>query len=330
MSAGQTRRSPVPGSKPGRLVHLPLPLFAAPLGVGGVGLGWREAARYLGAPAFIGETLIALAGALWVMLVFLHVTRAVRHPGALASDLRHPVRSAFAGAASIGLMIVSGGLAPYAFDLACGLWLVAVTLHVAIGVWMVRGLLVSARDTSALSPPLLIPLVGNVLAPSFGVALGYETLSWVLFGVGALLWAMVQPLILQRIILGPKMPVRLQPTLVILLAPPAVGALALARLTHGFGPGPLILLGLGAFLALVFATLVPVFARMPFALSWWAWTFPTAAFAMSTLAFANDHPHPAARAAAWALLLLASAIVTLVAGLTVREIWAGRLLQPET
>lgn len=329
MSAAQTLTPPDPGPAPGRLVHLPLALFAAPMGLGGIGLAWREAGRYLGAPVFIGEALIALACLVWGLLVALHVTRALRHPRALAADLGHPVRSAFAGAASIGLMIVSGGLTPYAVEVACGVWLVAVMLHVGIGAWMVRGLLIQPREASALSPPLLIPLVGNVLAPAFGVALGFETLGWVLFGLGALLWVMVQPLILSRIILGPKMPIRLQPTLVILLAPPAAGALALARLTHGFGPGPLVLLGLGAFFALVFATLVPVFARMPFALSWWAWTFPTAAFAMSTLAFANDHPHSAWTLAAWALLMVSSAIVALVAAMTLREAWSGRLLQPE-
>ena len=329
MSSAETVTPAAPPASAARLVHLPLALFAAPMGIGGIGLAWREAARHLGAPAFIGEVLIALACALWVLLVALHVTRALRHPGALAADLSHPVRSAFAGAGSIGLMIVAGGLTPYAFEVAGWIWLVAVALHVGIGAWMVRGLLISPRESTALSPPLLIPLVGNVLAPAFGAGLGYETLGWVLFGLGALLWVLVQPLILSRIILGPKLPIRLQPTLVILLAPPAAAALALARLTHGFGPGPLILLGLGAFFALVFATLVPVFARMPFALSWWAWTFPTAAFALSVLAFANDHPHGAWRVAAWGLLLASSCIVALVSGMTLREAVAGRLLQPE-
>jgi tellurite resistance protein len=44
------------------LHHLPLPLFAAPMGIGGLGLAWRQAAHGLGAPAAIGEALLLAAG----------------------------------------------------------------------------------------------------------------------------------------------------------------------------------------------------------------------------------------------------------------------------
>ena len=50
----------------------------------------------------------------------------LRHPAALAADLRHPIRSAFAGAVTIGLMIMAGGLMPYARGAAEALWLAAV------------------------------------------------------------------------------------------------------------------------------------------------------------------------------------------------------------
>jgi tellurite resistance protein len=40
------------------LAHLPLARFSAPMGVGGLGLAWREAGRGLGAPALVGEGLL--------------------------------------------------------------------------------------------------------------------------------------------------------------------------------------------------------------------------------------------------------------------------------
>jgi tellurite resistance protein len=159
--------------------------------------------------------------------------------------------------------------------------------------------------------------------------MGYETLCWVLLGIGGLLWVMIQPLILGRILTGPAMPDRMRLALTILIAPPAVGAIALANLTHGFGPGPLILLGLAAFIAAVMATLVGQFARVPFSLAWWGWTFPTAAFAMSMLALGQAYPLGWVLLLGWLALLGASAILVRVSVATLHAARAGHLLQPD-
>lgn len=316
----------IPGE---RLRHLPLALFAAPMGLGGLGLAWREAAHVLGAPALVGEALLLLAGLVWLGVAGLHAVRLARHPEALAADLAHPIRAAFAGAVTIGLMLLAGGLLPYARGAAQAVWLVAVAGHVLIAAWTVRGLLRAPREAASLAPPMLIPLVGNILAPVIGAKLGFEALSWMMFGLGALLWAMLQPILLARLVTGPALPPRLRPTLVILLAPPSVGALALAGLGGGFGPGPLALLGLAAFLALVLASFAAEFAKLPFAMSWWGWTFPTAAFAAAALAAGRAHPAAWQAPLLWLLLLAASAILALVAAATLRAAAQGHLLQPE-
>jgi len=313
----------------GGLVHLPLPLFAAPMGIGGLGLAWREAGHALGAPAIVGELLLVLAGLVWLLVAGLHVVRALRHPQALAGDLKHPIRSAFAGAVTIGLMIVAGGFVPYARDVAAGLWLVAVAAHLAIGIWTVRGLLIAPREAATLMPPLVIPLVGNILAPVIGAKLGFGDLSWALFGLGALLWVLIQPSILHRIATGPAMPDRMKPTLVILLAPPAVGAVALANLTQGFGAAVTAIYGLAAFVAAVLVSLAPILRRIPFAMSWWGTTFPSAAFSVATSGFVAAHPVAGGAAVAWAVLLVATVVVTLVSVKTLKAAASGHLLQPE-
>lgn len=318
-----------PHSTSGGFAHLPLPLFAVPMGIGGLGLAWREAGHTLGAPVAVGEALLALTGLFWLLIAGLHIARSLRHPEMLAADLKHPIRSAFVGAVTIGAMIVAGGLIPHAPGLASGLWLVAVVFHLGIGVWTVRGLLTAPREAATLTPPLLIPLVGNILAPVFGAKLGYTDLSWVLFGLGSLLWVLVQPSIINRIATGPTMPDRLRPTLVILLAPPAVGSLALANLTGGFGPAASAVFGLAAFFAAVLLTLTPIFLRIPFAMSWWGYTFPSAAFAVATVAFGHGHPSTAMTIVSWTVLALATAIVTTVTAVTLRAAARGELLLPE-
>lgn len=228
----------------------------------------------LGAPTAIGEGLMLATGVFWCIIFIGHALRVLRHPEVLFSDLKHPIRSAFAGGLSIGLMIIAGGFAPYATDLAAVIWGVAVVIHLTIGAYIVRSLLVSPREAATLTPPLLLPLVGNVLAPVIGAKLGFITVSWMLFGLGALLWVIVQPLILYRISTGPILPVKMWPTLVILLAPPAVGSLALALLTDGFGPGPLAIYGYAVLVAAVMLLMVSRFRSIPFAMSWWGLYLP--------------------------------------------------------
>jgi len=311
------------------LAHLPLALFSVPMGVGGLGVAWREAGHGLGAPALVGEALLLTAAVLWLLILALHLSRLLRHPAALAADLAHPIRSAFAGAVTIGMMLIAGALLPYLRGVANVVWLLAVAGQIGIAAWTVHGLLRAPREAATLTPPLLIPLVGNILAPIVGVKLGYEALSWLMFGVGALLWVMLQPPLLGRLITGPPLPPRLHPTLAILLAPPAVGSVALASLTGGFGHGPLALFGLAVLLAVVLVSMVGDFARVAFAMSWWGWTFPAAVFALAAQDAAHAWPAAWQTPMLWLLLLAASGIVALVSAGTLRAAQQGHLLRPE-
>lgn len=312
-----------------RLAHLPLALFAAPMGVGGLGLAWREAHRQLGAPAAAGEALLVVAGLLWLLLAVLHAVRALRHPDVVRADLEHPVRSAYTGAIGIGLLIVCGALLPYSAAVARPLWLLAVVLQTLAGLWIMRVLLRTPRDAAALTPALLIPMVGSIVAPIPGVGLGFVALSWMLFGAGAMLWAVLQPLLIGRLASGPELPLRLRPSLVILLAPPAVGSLALWQLTGGFGPAPTALLGFAVLVALVLASLWREILAAPFSLAWWAVTFPAAAFTTALLVYFRHVPASWSPALLWPMLIGLTAVVATVAIRTLRAATAGQLLRPE-
>jgi tellurite resistance protein len=261
------------------LEHLPFPLLAMPMGTGGVGLAWRQAQASFGAPAAIGEALLAFTTLLWIAVVALHLLRALRHPAAVAAEARHPVRVAFLAAPTIGLMIVSAFAYRHAPALGAVLWGAAVALHLCVAMLLLRRILSGVGEIAMLAPPLMIPLVGNILAPVFGAPMGFLPLSWMMFGIGLVLWLAVLPLLLHRLIAGPALPPLLKPTLCILLAPPAVAALALVALT-GETQGPaMIFTGVALLVAAVLLSLAGDFAKVPFNLGWWGVTFPTAAFA---------------------------------------------------
>jgi len=182
---------PPPVAQRPSLEHLPLALLAMPMGVGGVGLAWRQAAIALGVPAAIGEALLGLTTLVWVAVVALQLLRARRHPSAFAAELRHPVRAAFIAAPTVGLMIVAAFAWRHAPQLGAVLWGGAVALHLGVAMLLLRRILSGGGEASMLAPPLLIPLVGNILAPVFGAPMGFLPLSWMMFGIGLVLWLAV-------------------------------------------------------------------------------------------------------------------------------------------
>lgn len=296
------------------LAHFPLPLLAVPLGLGGLGLAWREVWSLP-----VSEVVLALMVLAWLLILGLHLARAVRHREAALADWRNPMRCGFVGAASIGMMLTAAALTPYLPGFARGLLLLAITLHLGVGLVLLARVLRGEGSHAMLVPPLMIPLVGNVLAPVFCAPLGLPMLGWMLFGVGMLLWLAVQPLLLGRLFEAP-LPPPLRPSLAILLAPSAVGALAVEAL-GGPQPAFLALYGLAAF---TFALLLVVLRHMlgaGFTLGYWGLTFPLAAFTAATM-----------KVAPWwiwlGMLGLSTLVIGAIALATLRLALRGALLRP--
>ncbi len=313
---------PVPAAPPG-LAHLPLPLLVLPMGLGGVGLAWREAAAVLGAPAVVGEALLLLTALVWLLVVGSQVLRALRYPDAMRAELRHPVRVAFAAAPTVGLMILAGAIWPYAPRFGAGLWGVAIALHLVVAMLLLRRMLAGRGEVAMLAPPLLIPFVGNILAPVFGARMGFADASWMMFGVGVLLWLAILPLLLHRLVAGPPLPLAMRPSLAIFIAPPAVGALAVVALTGQTHGVALAFVGVGLLVAAAVLSLAGELARVPFGLSWWGVTFPSAAFAIMLMGL-GFHP-----VFGWLALALTTALTGWVAWRTLRAAQAGAFLRPE-
>ena len=305
------------------LEHLPLSLLAMPMGTGGVGLAWRQAHVALGWPAMPGEVVLALTALLWVAVVALQALRLQRHPAAVLAELRHPVRVAFVGAPTIGLMIVSAFVFPYAPSLGGALWATAVVVHLLLAMLVLRRVLAGRADPAMLVPPLLIPLVGNIVAPVLGAPMGFLGASWMMFGVGFTLWIAVLPLLLYRLFAGPALPASLRPTLVILLAPPALAGLAVVALTGQAGGPALALAGIAMLVAAVLLSLAAELARAPFGLPWWGTTFPTSVFA--SMLMVQGFP-------AWlsgSALAVSTALTGWVAWGTARAALGGVFYRPE-
>ncbi len=314
----------------GWLAHVQVSLFAVTMGLGGLGLAWRAADRVLGWPGVIGEAILILAALCFAAVAALYAAKFLRHRAAVAAEFADPLRMNFFAAASIGLLLLADAAIPYARPVAEGLWILGAALHLILAISVVRCWVTRDYAIHHASPAWFIPVVGNIVVPLAGVQLGHVEISWFFFAIGLVFWIVLFAILLYRIVFHDPIPTRALPTLFILLAPPALGFSAWDRLSGGgLDSAGRVLFYVALFLVLFLVSMAPRFLKVPFALSWWAYTFPSAAMASACLSFHELMATPATGALAGVALIASSAIIALVAAATLGALLSGRLFLPD-
>jgi len=285
------------------------------MGLAGLGLTARAAAPLFPgvfrAPSYFTEPWIAAAAIALLILTILYLWKIVRCPSAVKEDFTNPGLLGFCGALPVGISLVAGGLAPYVPAFAAALWWLGCALLLAFQVWALSRLLGGGIELARMNAGWLIILVGGIVVPGPGIALGEAGAARIFFGISASVAPLLMALLLYRAAFAAPLAEALRPTWFILLVPPSLiyaNGLALYR---DFEP----LENLFYFdLALALALLVYArrFARWPFGPPWWAFTFPLDALAYAAVHFAQSHPGGAWRTVAGAALLLATFFVSLV------------------
>ena len=181
-----------------------------------------------------------------------------------------------------------------------------------------------------LSPAWFIPAVANVIVPLGGVHLGQTEIAWYFFSVGIVFWVILLTLVFNRLIFHDPLPGKLRPTLVILIAPPSVTFLGWAELNGGqIDAFAHVLINIGLFFAAVVAVQVPALLRLPFAMSFWALSFPLAALSTATFRHAALGGADVFHAVGLVALILLILTVLALGVRTLRAALAGEICQPE-
>ncbi|MBK6870229.1 MAG: SLAC1 anion channel family protein [Kineosporiaceae bacterium] len=335
--AGGPASAPTSSTAPPHgLPYLPVTLFASVMGIGGLSLAWRRAARVWQVPAWPAESLFWLASAAFVVVAIAYVAKWVRYPAAARAELRHPIRMAFVPTITIALLILATAGQDLVPQLARVAWWVGAVGHLALTIavlsaWFGR----PDIGLTQVTPAWFIPIVGNVVTPLAAPALGSIDLAWFAFGVGLVFWIALLPLLLVRVLVhSDPLPQKLLPTLAIFAAPPAVAGLSWGVLTGGSGepsadPIGMILYSATIMFVLLVLAQVGRLRRLPFAMPWWAYTFPSAAAAASAIAMASTRPALVFDVVAVLLLALATVVVAGVTAATVVAALQRRICLPE-
>lgn len=328
-----TESPTIPNTPPPPLKLLGPQWFATVMGLAGLALAWAAALPNMGPAAeWMARGIGAVAALLFLVLLALFSRRGQLYPEALNADLLHPVRHAFIATLPVSLILLATlGTALFGASVVwASLWLIACLLQFAVTVWVLsrwwRGNNIGGFQWPGITPVLIIPVVGNVLAPLAGITLGQHEWAAVQFGVGAFLWPLVMALIFARIGVQGLWPDRLLPTGFITVAPPAVIGLALLRF-EAAPPWAQGCWGIALFFLLWAAQVLRPMLAQPFSMAWWALSFPLAAFAALTLRLAPTG-QPFAFLA-MPVLALATLVIAALCLWTVRGLQKGTLLVPE-
>ncbi len=319
------------------LEHLFPAWFALVMGWTGLALAWLRGADLLGEMA-LGLAWVAggCAALIFGLLCLASVWRLQRHAHAVRKDLQHPIRHAFMATFPVSVILLAAlGAALFQhidplLDLALAwFWCAGSVLEFVATVWVISRWLrpqdAGGLQWPTLTPALFIPVVGNVLAPLGGVPLGFESWATAQFGIGLLLWPILQTLLFVRWGQAGPLPAKLSPTLFISVAPPSAVGLSLWVMQ---APVQLVWAAWGMalfFLALTLTQLAAMRAQ-PFGMSFWGLSFPLAAFSALTLRLAGTPEGAWLQLPALGMLALTSLVILGLSLGTWRGLRNGSLL----
>lgn len=187
----------------------------------------------------------------------------------------------FTALAVIVPMLLGVALAPHARTAGEVVYAVGLVLTVLLGSWLTGWWIRADTQLAQWHPGYFLPTVaGGLIAAGGSAALGWRTLSHVMFGYGLVCWLVLGSIILVRLFTQPMLPPPLLPTIAIEIAPPVVAGNAWFAINGSrLGLGAELLAGYAVLMALVQIATVGTYRRAPFGPGFWAFAFSSASYA---------------------------------------------------
>ena len=263
-----------------RIANFPIMFFAVTMGLGGLSLGYKAINEVFEISNFIFEILRFFTLGIFSIISLFYVTKFLKFPQSCKAEFSHPIKINFFAAFPISLLLLSilfkedGGIfysAIFCVGVAIQTFL---TLYI-VSFWIKNNMLIQHSN-----PAWFIPIVGNLIV--ILAAKENSQFLWYYFSVGLFFYIVLFSIIFYRIIFHDQLAQKFIPTLFIMIAPPAIAFLDYIKLGGNFDFTAQIFLNLTIFFVLLIFFMFKSFFGLKFFLSWWAFTFPTAA---ATIAF---------------------------------------------
>lgn len=266
-----------------RLKFFPIMMFAIVMGMSGLTIMYQKAGQWLGFPLIVGNTLMWITGALFLVVAGLYLTKWVRYPAMVKKEYSHPVRINFFAAVSISMLMLAIIFKEHYETISAIFWYPGAALHFYLTLYTISFWINHNQELDHSNPAWFIPIVGNVLAPIAGVGFAHEGILLYFFSTGMFFWAVLFAILLNRIIFHNQLAAKFMPTMFILIAPPAVGFIAYVKMFEHMDVFAASLFNLALFFTLLIGFMYKNFVKIKFFISWWAFVFPLAAMSIASM-----------------------------------------------
>lgn len=299
--------------------HLPVAFFGSVMGLTGLSIAWRLAHQHFATPEWIADAVAVLAILAFVSVSAGYGIKIATAPEKVTAEFKHPIAGNLFGTFFISLLLLPILIAPVNMLAARVIWGLAAGAMLVFSWIIVNRWMGSRQQVEHATPAWIVPVVGlldvPLAVPSLNLAEVHGLMVFAL-AVGLFFAIPLFTLIFSRLIFEAPLPDVLKPSLLILVAPFAVGFSAYTTTAGEIDLFASALYMLTLFLlAVLLRQLANLLRCCPFRVSWWAVSFPLAASAAAALRYAGAYRGWVADAIAVALL--ASATVA-IAGLTIR------------
>jgi len=302
------------------LQYFPITMFATTMGLSGLTLVSHKMEWLLGSNGVVFQALAHITLVVYILILATYTLKSLKYPQAVLKDWSHPIKISFFPAASISLLLLGAAFFPLNERLSFFLWATGTFFQFFLSMSVILSWINHERyEVVHSTPAWFIPAVGNIIVPLVGVHHAPTELSWFFFAWGLLFWVILLVLVMNRLMFHNPLPEKLLPTLFIMLAPPSIGFVSYMQLTGELDIFARLIYYWAAFFFLLLTSQAYRMVRIKFAMSWWAYTFPLAAFTSATTIMGQQTELVFFHYAAQTIYILTFAIIS---ALTLRTIIA--------
>ncbi|MCR1810578.1 SLAC1 anion channel family protein [Sulfurospirillum sp. hDNRA2] len=312
-----------------RIKFFPIMMYAIVMGMSGLTIMYQKAALWLSMSAWIGTVLMGISTLLFCVITLIYALKYLKYAPAVQKEFSHPIRLNFFAAISISMLMLAIVYKEVYPPVAALFWYPGTVLHFYLTMYTVSFWINRNQELEHSNPAWFIPIVGNLLVPVGGVGFASHGILMYFFSCGLFFWIVLFAILLNRIIFHHQLVVKFMPTMFILIAPPAVGFIAYFKMYGTIDAFATILFNLALFFTLLLAFMYKNFVKIKFFISWWAFVFPLAAMAISTMLMYHETKDVVLRGLSYAMVAVTSVVIAVVAYQTVLHIKRGEICVQE-
>lgn len=321
--------TPTTATREGTLSYLPVALFGAVMGLTGLSSAWKFAGSLYGVPSWIAGFFAAMAILAFLLVGTGYGIKAATGFNAVKAEFQHPIAGNLFGTLFISLLLIPNQISAYNLSVARWMWAIG-ALGMILFAWVIISRWLGQQQQPAhATPAWIIPMVGLINIPIAVPALeirGQDDLLMFSLAIGFFFAMPLFTLVMSRLIFEKPLSLSLQPSLMVLIAPFAVGFSAYVNVVGEIDRFATALYMLTVFLLSVMVGRLRYLAIMcPFRLSWWSVSFPLASASVCTLRYAQHSPNLFTHSVAIALLTGVTLLLLAMFSKTIASLLKGNL-----